>query len=136
MEGICFRLPITFLHSVRSPYIPIPFLRLKRTLIGRRKLNRIGYVMIYDAQQCQTSDVYTLIHGQLVPISELSRHTVYEDSQYIAYNVTDYFFTNIDSHILAFQSWRTDLFFNDDVYDRIRNVYGYIQKVQPHLYNE
>ena len=97
---------------------------------------RIGYVMIYDAQQCQTSDVYTLIHGQLVPISELSRHIVYEDSQYIAYNVTDYFFTNIDSHISAFQSWRTDLFFNDDVYDRIRNVYGYIQKVQLYLYNE
>lgn len=97
---------------------------------------RIGYVMIYDAQQCQTSDAYTLIHGRLVPISELSRHIVYKDSRYIAYNVTDYFFTDIDSHISAFQSWRTDLFFNDDIYDRIRNVYGYIRKVQMHLYNK
>lgn len=88
---------------------------------------KIGYVMIYDAQQCQITDAYTLIHGQLVPISDLSHHIVYEDSQYVAYNVTDYFFTDIDSHISAFQSWRTDLFYNDDVCRRIRNVYEYIQ---------
>lgn len=97
---------------------------------------RIGYVMVYDAQQCQAADAYTLIHGQLVPINDLTQHIVYEDSQYIAYNVTDYFFTDIDAHIAAFQSWRADLFFNDDVYSRIKNAYGYVQRVQMYLYNQ
>lgn len=97
---------------------------------------RIGYVMVYDAQQCQAADAYTLIHGQLVPINDLAQHIVYEDSQYIAYNVTDYFFTDIDAHIAAFQSWRADLFFNDDVYSRIKNAYGYVQRVQMYLYNQ
>ena len=97
---------------------------------------RIGYVMVYDAQQCQAADAYTLIHGQLVPINGLAQHIVYEDSQYIAYNVTDYFFTDIDAHIAAFQSQRSDLFFNDDVYSRIKNAYGYVQRVQMYLYNQ
>ena len=95
---------------------------------------RIGYVMIYDAQQCRMPDVYTLIHGQLISISDLSQHVVYEDSQYVAYNVTDYFFTDIDSHISAYQSWRIDLFFNEDVYRRIRNGYAYVQKLPMYLY--
>ena len=99
---------------------------------------KIGYVMIYDAQQCQTPDAYTLIHGQLISISNLSRHIVYKDSQYIAYNVTDYFFTDIDSHISAFRTWRTDLFFNEDISARIRNGYVYVQNsdTKMHLYSE
>ena len=83
--------------------------------------------MIYDAPQCQIPDAYTLIHGQLIPVSELSSHIVYEDSQYIAYNVTDYFFTDIETHIAAFRTWRTDLFDNEDVQCRIENVYHYLQ---------
>lgn len=97
----------------------------------------IGYVMIYDAQQCQIPDAYTLIHGQLIPVSDLASHIVYEDSQYIAYNVTDYFFTDIDAHISAFQEWRTDLFYNEDVRHRIKNVYDYLQNggIKMHLYS-
>ena len=98
----------------------------------------IGYVMIYDAQQCQIPDAYTLIHGQLIPICDLSRHIVYEDLQYIAYNVTDYFFRDIDIHIAAFRSWRTDLFYNEDVQSRIEKVYAFIQNggIKMHLYVE
>lgn len=98
----------------------------------------IGYVMIYDAQQCQIPDAYTLIHGQLVPVSELSSHIVYEDSQYIAYNVSDYFFTDIETHIAAFRAWRTDLFDNEEVQCRIENVYHYLQNggIKMRLYRE
>lgn len=97
---------------------------------------RIGYVMIFDAQQCKMPDAYTLIHGQLVPVADLTSNIVYEDDQYIAYNVTDYFFTDIAAHIAAFQSWRTDLFINDDVKSRIRNVYDYVQNggIKMHLF--
>ena len=97
---------------------------------------RIGYVMIFDAHQCKMPDAYTLIHGQLVPVADLTSNIVYEDDQYIAYNVTDYFFTDIAAHIAAFQSWRTDLFINDDVKSRIRNVYDYVQNggIKMHLF--
>ncbi|MDO5544703.1 MAG: hypothetical protein Q4F81_02575 [Eubacteriales bacterium] len=99
---------------------------------------KIGYVMIYDTQESQIPDAYTLIHGQLIPISDLTSHIVYEDSQYIAYNVTDYFFTDIDTHIAAFRAWRTDLFDNEDVQRRIENVYQYLQNggIKMHLYSE
>ena len=98
----------------------------------------IGYVMIYDVQQCQIPDAYTLIHGRLIPVSELSSHIVYEDNQYIAYNVTDYFFTDIETHIAAFRAWRTDLFDNEDVQYRIESVYHYLQNggIKMRLYSE
>lgn len=98
----------------------------------------IGYVMIYDAQQCQISDAYTLIHGQLITVSELSSHSVYEDSQYVAYDVTDYFFTDIETHIAAFRAWRTDLFDHEDVQRRIENVYFYLHNggIKMRLYSE
>ena len=98
----------------------------------------IGYVMIYDAQQCQIPDSYTLIHGQLIPVGDLSSRIVYEDSQYVAYNVTDYFFTDIETHITAFRAWRTDLFDNEDVQCRIENVYHYLQNggIKMRLYSE
>lgn len=96
----------------------------------------IGYVMIYDAQQCRTPDAYTFIHGQFIPVADLASHIVYEDSQYIAYNVTDYFFTDLEAHIAAFRKWRNDLFFNVDVQQRIENVYEYLQNggIKMHLY--
>ena len=99
---------------------------------------KVGYVMIYDVQQCQIPDAYTLIHGQLIPVSELSNRIVYEDSQYLAYNVTDYFFTDIETHMEAFWSWRTDLFQNADVRRRVENGYAYLQNggIVMHPYGE
>ena len=95
---------------------------------------QVTYVMAYDSDQAAQPDAYTLIHGQLVPLSELLPEMVYQDKQYTAFNVTEYFFTDLDTHIGAFRQHRTDLFFNEDVLERIHNGYAYLQEAVKEMY--
>lgn len=95
---------------------------------------QLTYVMAFDSAQVGQEDAYTLIHGQLVPLSQLLPDMVYQDSQYTAFNVTKYFFTDLDTHIAAFRQSRTDLFFNADVLERIRNGYAYLQEAVKKIY--
>lgn len=94
----------------------------------------VTYVMVYDSAQARQPDAYAFIRGQLIPFSDLQPKVVYEDDQYTAFNVTDCFFTDLDTQIAAFLQWRTDLFFNDDVEERIRNVYAYLQDAVKKIY--
>lgn len=94
----------------------------------------VTYVMVYDSAQARQPDAYAFIRGQLIPFSDLQPKVVYEDDQYTAFNVTDCFFTDLDTQIAAFLQWRTDLFFNDDVEERIQNVYAYLQDAVKKIY--
>lgn len=95
---------------------------------------QVTYVMAFDSAQADQKDAYALIHGQLVPLSQLLPDTVYRDGRYTAFNVTKYFFTDLDTHIAAFQRWRTDLYFNEDVLERIHNGYDYLQDAVKEMY--
>ena len=92
------------------------------------------YVMVFDAAQAAQPDSFALIHGQLVPLSELCSDLVYHDGQYMAFNVTKFFFSDLDTHIAAFRKSRTDLFFNEDVLERIHNGYTYLQEAVKGMY--
>jgi len=94
----------------------------------------VTYVMVYDSAQARQPDAYAFIRGQLIPLSELQSEVVYEDDQYTAFNVTGCFFTDLDTQVAAFLQWRTDLFFNDDVEERIQNVYAYLQDAVKKIY--
>lgn len=95
---------------------------------------QLTYVMAFDSAQAGQEDTYTLIRGQLVPLSELRSDKVYQDGQYTAFNVTKYFFTDLDTHIAAFRQWRTDLYFNEDVLERIHNGHAYLQEAVKKMY--
>lgn len=95
---------------------------------------QVTYVMAFDSEQAAQPDAYTMIRGQLVPLSELLPDTVYQDKQYTAFNVTQYFFTDLDTHIGAFRQHRTDLFFNEDVLERIHNGYAYLREAVKEMY--
>ena len=95
---------------------------------------QVTYVMAFDSEQAAQPDAYTLIRGQLVPLSELLPDAVYRDEQYTAFNVTNYFFTDLDTHIGAFRQHRTDLFFNKDVLERIHNGYAYLREAVKEMY--
>ena len=95
---------------------------------------QVTYVMAFESEQAAQPDAYTLIRGQLVPLSELLPDTVYRDEQYTAFNVTQYFFTDLDTHIAAFRQSRSDLFFNEDVLERIHNGYAYLQEAVKEIY--
>lgn len=88
---------------------------------------RLLYLMIYTSAEVQEPDACTIIRGQLVSMPELLTSMVYQDDQYAVFNVTEYFFSSLDTHVDAFRKERTDLYFNADVQTRIRNAYVYLQ---------
>ena len=95
---------------------------------------QVTYVIAFDSAQAAQEDAYTLLHGQLVLLSELTPDMVYQDERYTAFNVTRYFFSDLDTHIAAFRQCRTDLFFNEDVLERIHNGYAYLQEAVKNMY--
>ena len=65
---------------------------------------------------------------------ELKGYKVYEDQQYTVYEVTDLFYTDLDAYLDYFLTTRTDIYSDEQVRQRIRNIYDYY-KVKENLTN-
>ena len=56
---------------------------------------------------------------------QLERYKVYEDDQYACYEVTDLFYTDLRQHVESMIRQRSDIYFDEQVWERVENIYTY-----------
>ena len=83
------------------------------------------YLVAYETGKTKNLDDYTFIHGQLLTFRQLEQYKFYEDEQYVCYEVTDLFYTDLRSHVEAILSQRSDVYFDEQVWNRVQNIYDY-----------
>ena len=81
------------------------------------------YFVMYDINDIESPQDYAFIHGQLLTFGELEEYKVYEDGQYVCYDVTDLFYTDLRSYVENKVSRRGDIYFDERVWQRIKNIY-------------
>ena len=86
------------------------------------------YLFTYETPMTMEKDSYAFIYGQLLTFEELEAYMVYADEQYTVYEVTDLFYTDLDAYIDWFLTTRTDIYFDEQVGQRIRNIYNYYKE--------
>lgn len=83
------------------------------------------YLFTYETPLTLEQDNYAFIYGRLLTFGELEAYKVYADEQYTVYEVTDLFYTDLDSYIDYFLITRPDIYFDQQIRQRVRNIYDY-----------
>ena len=83
------------------------------------------YVAVYNREDTQNSENHAFIRGHLLTFEEMEPYKVYADEKYVCYEVTDFFFSDLQQYVAAFRSQRKDIYYDEQVWERIENFYAY-----------
>ncbi len=83
------------------------------------------YYMAYPVEEARADGACALIRGQLVPLADLGEKVVYQDGEYVIYQVSDYFYTDLRQYVDAVAAWRGDVYLDDSVWHRVEAIRDY-----------
>lgn len=86
------------------------------------------YTFVFEAGSVQNKADYAFFYGQFHSFAELEECKVYADENYAIYDVTDYFYTDLDAYMDYVEQTREDLQIDDRIRQQIRSVYDYYRK--------
>ena len=84
----------------------------------------VVYLFTYFREDVENAD-YLFVHGQLVPLSEVEDRRVYEDERYVCYELSAYFYTDVQTHAETLCAQRGDVCWNDAARLRVQKIYDY-----------
>ena len=84
----------------------------------------VVYLFTYFREDIENAD-HLFIHGRLVPLSEVEDRRVYEDERYVCYELSEYFYTDVQTHAETLCEQRGDVCWNDAARQRVQNIYDY-----------
>ncbi len=79
----------------------------------------------YEVSAIQQDNAYAFIYGQLLSFAEMESYKVYQDDQYVVYEMTELFYTDLDAYIDDFLTTDQRIYFDDTIRQRIHNIYNY-----------
>lgn len=83
------------------------------------------YLFTFPRSQIESMGDFAFIYGQLVSFGELEDSKVYENEDYVVYELTDMFYTDLDAYLDYFLTTRNDIYFDESVRRRVHNIYDY-----------
>lgn len=83
------------------------------------------YIMTYDTNEIESPQDYTFIRGRLMTFAALEPYKVFEDDRYVCYEVTDFFYSDLDQYVKDFVDTRGDVYFDETIRQRVQNIYTY-----------
>ena len=86
------------------------------------------YWAVYEKSAMVTGEECAFIHGQIVSFRDLSPYQIYGDDQFVCYNVTHLFYTDLRDYVenvVAMYDGDAYHYFDEQVYQRIEKVYDY-----------
>ena len=79
------------------------------------------YLAAYEAEAVQQEGAYAFLYGRILSFGRLEENKVYEDGQYVVYDVTDLYYTDLDVYLDTFVS-ANDVYFDESIRTRIHNI--------------
>lgn len=86
------------------------------------------YYSTFEVSAIENSEDCALIHGQIVSFAELEQYKVFENEQYVCYDVTHLFYTDLRGYVEEVLKYRDatdqDYYFDEQIFTKIRMVYN------------
>lgn len=101
---------------------------------GEGHLVPLMYILTYEKSTIQSDDDLAFIYGQLYSFTELENHKVYEDEQYICYEVSDLIYSDLMEYAEGYTEEIGNTRFDDQIRTRIQNIYDYYRENLPNLF--
>lgn len=93
----------------------------------------LRYLFIYEAAGAETPQACAFVRGQLIPFEEMEAYQIYEDAQYICYDMTDLFYTDLRQYTESMIAQLGRVFFDEQIWDRVQNINAYYREHLPSL---
>lgn len=96
------------------------------------------YFWIFRRNDIQSPDDYAFIRGNLLTFREIEEYKIYEDNDYIIYEMHHLVYSDLRSYVEEMLIQNESIYFNDEIWERIQRFYEtvgdreYLQKcIQP-----
>lgn len=86
------------------------------------------YVFTYEADATHNSDNYAFIRGRLLTFEEMEIYKIYEDGQYVCYDVSGLFYSDLRRYVESMVSQRSDVYFDEQIWERVQNLCTYYRE--------
>ena len=86
------------------------------------------YVFTYEKSRITSLQDYAFIRGQLLTFEQLEQYNIYEDKQYVCYDVSRLFYSDLRPYVESMVSQRSDVYFDEQVWERVQNIYSYYKE--------
>ncbi len=86
------------------------------------------YVFMYNVNDIESLQDYAFIRGQLMTFEQMEQYKIYEDEQYVCYDTSDLFYTDLRQYVESMVSQRSDIYFDEQIWERIQNIYNYYRE--------
>ena len=84
------------------------------------------FLATYEAAAAAQEGAYAFLYGRILPFAQLEEWKVYGDEQYVVYDVTDLYYTDLDAYIDTFVSGNA-VYFDDSIRQRLHNIRDYFR---------
>ena len=89
----------------------------------------VVYLFTYFREDIENAN-HLFVHGRLVPLSEVEDRRVYEDERYVCYELSEYFYTDVQTHAETLCEQRGDVCWNDAARQRVQKIYDYYSSTE------
>lgn len=79
------------------------------------------YLATYETDAVKQEGAFAFLYGRILTFAQLEESKVYEDAQYVVYDVTDLYYTDLDAYIDTFVSGNA-VYFDESVRIRLHNI--------------
>ena len=86
------------------------------------------YVFTYEKSEITTPQDYAFIRGRFMTFEQMEQYKIYEDEQYICYDVSHLFYSELRPYVDSMVSQRSDVYFDEQVWERVQNIYSYYKE--------
>lgn len=82
------------------------------------------YLATYEAKAVKQEGAYAFLCGRILPFAKLEERKVYEDEQYVVFDVTDLYYTDLDAYIDTFVSGNS-VYFDESIREGLHDIRNY-----------
>lgn len=101
---------------------------------GEGHLVPLIYILSYDKSMIQSNVDLAFIYGQLYSFTDLEKQKIYEDDQYICYEVSSLIYSDLMEYVESYATEVGNTRFDDQIRTRIQNIYNYYKENLPDLF--
>lgn len=83
------------------------------------------YLVKYAVSDIQSPQDYAFIRGNLMTFAEMEQYKVYEDEQYVVYEVHKLFYSDLRTYVTDMLLQMDDIYIDEEVWDRIERFYNH-----------
>ena len=61
-------------------------------------------------------------------VEQMEPYKIYEDEQYVCYDASHLFYSDLRQYVESMVSQRNDVYFDEQVWERVQNIYNYYKE--------